>query len=511
MKPKQLLSMLACAALAAGTLAGCGGDTQTTEERPTVRIFNRVNAEVQFDKNNEAVKALEDAVNVNLEIEAPPPSSYNDKLQITMASGDLPDIIYLFQTDNNFDTWAKNGLLLPLDDKIDQYPNLKDNISDEMWALTKAPSTGQISAVPKSNTTSHWGYVVNQKWLDALGMEPPTTLDEFYEFAKAVATQDPDGNGAADTFALSPSAQNTAGASVWGEYFLMSAFNLQQYANRSDVDGQYKPKEQFEGYYPYLTFLRQLYEEKLIDPEFFINKDGESSEKLLQNRVGMISGHDGAAKGLFGKASTEQVISDYCYYPPLADNDTGEVVQYIPPAMWGCWGIAANSKVADAALRLLDYGNSEEGWLLTNIGVQGVHYESYDPATKELIRTDAQSEKSRSEMSAYTPFSVTYHGEPAYISLCDTTEKLQKYNSELERYLSVTKEVSVPTVNSPKYIALNANNPDLFKKRDQMEIQYVTGEITLEELQDFIENEFLPKTAEADQETAELLRAATEQ
>lgn len=505
--------MFICALGAAACLlllAGCSNNDQTAGDRPTIRIFTRVNAEVQFDNNNDAVKALEDAANVNLEIEAPPPSSYSDKLQITMASGDLPDITYIFQTDNNYDTWSKNGLFLALDDKIDQYPNIKNNITDELWEIVKAPSTGQINAVPKPNIVSHYGYVVNQKWLETLNMEAPTTIDEFYEFAKAVATQDPDGNGVNDTFAISPSVQNTAGTSVWGEYFLMSAFNMQQYDNRPDKDGEYKPKEKFEGYYPYLTFMRKLYEENLMDPEFFINKANESTDKLLQNRIGMMSGHDGNVKGLFGKAPTEQVISDYSFYPPLKDQETGEIVQYIPPAIWGCWAISADSEVADASLGLIDYCNSEEGWLLTNIGVQGVHYETYVPETKELIRTEEQSEKSRREMSSYTPFTVTYQGEPAYISLCDTPEKLEKYNTEFERYLSATTEYSVPSVTSPKYIALQASNPDLFKKRDQMEIQYVTGEISLEELQSFIEGEFLPATAEADQEKAELLKAASQ-
>lgn len=507
---KRLSALLLGVLLLAGTLAGCGEQNNSEGDTPTIRLFNRVNAEVQFDKNNDWVKAVEEAAGVKLEIEAPAPSSYNDKLQITMASGDLPDIIYMFQTDNNFDTWAKNGLLLPLDDKIDQYPNLKDNITDELWSLVKAPSTGKISAVPKPNTISHWGYVVNEAWLEKLNMEAPTTLDEFYELAKAVATQDPDGNGTADTFILSPSQQSTAGASVWGEFFLMSAFGLQQYDNRPDVDGQYKPKEQFEGYYPYLTFMRKLYEEKLMDPEFFINKSGESGDKFMQNRIAIFSGHDGSAKGLFGKVATETVISDYGYYAPLADQTTGEVVQYVPPTMWGSWAISADSKVADKALELLDFGNSEEGWLLTNLGKEGVHYESYDPATKELVRTDEQSEKCRAELSSYTPFTVTWHSQPAYISLCDTREKLAKYNSELERYMTVVKEENVPTVNSPKYIALTANNPDLFKKRDQMEIQYVTGEISLDELKSFIETEFLPVTAEADQEKAQLLQAAAQ-
>ena len=55
-----------------------------------------------------------------------------------------------------------------------------------------------------------------------------------------------------------------------------------------------------------------------------------------------------------------------------------------------------------------------------------------------------------------------------------------------------------------------ASNPDLFKKRDQMEVQYITGDISLSELKAFIDGEFLPKTAEAYAEFAKLMEKAYE-
>lgn len=505
-KKLRILSGAVAVTAALLALSGCGENKQADgSEVKTIRIFNRVNPEVQYNDSNDWVKAVEKATNLKLEIEAPAPSNYNDKLQILMSSGDLPDIIYLFQNDNNYDTWAKNGLLLPLDDKIDSYPNLKENISKELWETARATSTGKITGVPKSNIVNHWGYVANDNWLKKLNMNPPETLDEFYELAKAIATQDPDGNGKNDTYILSPEGQTTVGASVWNELFLMSAFNINGYANRPDVDGKFKTKEEFEGYYPYLTFMRKLYQEKLIDPEFFINKSGGSVDKFSQNRIGIIQGHDGNVKGLFGKVAT--AMTDYTFYPPLK-NAQGERKVYITPPIWGYWAVASNSKVADEALRLLDWGNSEEGTKIMNIGEQGVHYESYDPELKAVFRNAEQSEKCRTELSSYTPFSVTFRSEPIYISLCDTQEKLDKYYKDLNQYLEKVEEINVPAVTSPKMIALMASNPDLFKKRDQIEVQYVTGDVSLEELQQFINNEYLPKTAEANAEYAQLLEAA---
>ena len=45
-------------------------------------------------------------------------------------------------------------------------------------------------------------FMVRQDWLDALKLEVPKTLEEFKQVAIAFATQDPDGNGVADTWAL---------------------------------------------------------------------------------------------------------------------------------------------------------------------------------------------------------------------------------------------------------------------------------------------------------------------
>ena len=186
----------------------------------------------------------------------------------------------------------------------------------------------------------------------------------------------------------------------------------------------------------------------------------------------------------------------------------GERVLTVQPSAWGAWAVSADSNVKDAALKFIDFGNSPEGWKVMNIGKEGVHYETYNPETKELLRNEEQSERCRSEFSSYTNISVTYKGQPAYISLCDTPEKLAEYNKGITNYLEKVKVVDVPNVVDAKLIQLKANEPDLFTKMDQMEVQYITGEITLDELKDFINNTYLPKTAEAYKEKGELLKEA---
>ena len=43
---------------------------------------------------------------------------------------------------------------------------------------------------------------IRKDWLDKLGLEQPKTIDDFYNVLKAFKEQDPDGNGANDTYGM---------------------------------------------------------------------------------------------------------------------------------------------------------------------------------------------------------------------------------------------------------------------------------------------------------------------
>ena len=55
---------------------------------------------------------------------------------------------------------------------------------------------------------------IYQPWLDALGLEMPTTTDEFEQVLLAFKEQDPNGNGQADEIPLSTTMSARAGRTV---------------------------------------------------------------------------------------------------------------------------------------------------------------------------------------------------------------------------------------------------------------------------------------------------------
>lgn len=70
-----------------------------------------------------------------------------------MASGDLPDIIYTWEFDQNYEKWANDGLILPLDEYIEDYPNLMANISEGQWG--QGPVVGGADGPDLCRAPSH--------------------------------------------------------------------------------------------------------------------------------------------------------------------------------------------------------------------------------------------------------------------------------------------------------------------------------------------------------------------
>ncbi len=522
---KGFASFLACLLIVSLLFAGCGTapaktepsgtaaasdkasqpaatPAETTVEPVTIRIFNRVNAQVVIE-NNPILQEVEKLANVKLEYEAPPINNYVDKLQIVMASGEIPDLIYNWGTagngaDANMETWASNGLIAALDDKIGNYPNLMSNITKDMWEAVKSVNDGKTYIVPRPNVVNNWGYMINQQWLDKLGLKAPTTLDEFTNVCRAFTNDDPDGNGKPDTFGVTFSNPLLGANSIWNStYFLAAAFDLPIVNGAKDTDGNYKIREKMSGYIPYLTYLKQLNEEKIIDPEFLINKIYVDEEKINQNKVGIRYSHQYAVVANSSKAADS--YQRFSYYAPLK-NSQGISTNLVTPAMWGGWMISSTCKNIDAVLKFLDWGNTAEANQLFQIGIKGVHYDSYDPAAKMISRTKEQTEKVATVTSTYMTIANAINGSGSIIEGADTQEKYTKFKSDLDTASKVATAINLPAVRSPKILNLNAAIPDLVKKKDDQEVAYIIGKISLDQFKTFLENEWYPATAEAEKE-----------
>lgn len=170
--------------------------------------------------------------------------------------------------------------------------------------------------------------------------------------------------------------------------------------------------------------------------------------------------------------------------------------------------IAKNSKNIDSVLKFLDWGNTTEANTLFQLGIKGVTYDNYDPATKNITRTADQATKLASVTSTYMTLANAIDGNAAIIEGADTLDRLNAYKSQLDGALKQMTVTNVPAVRSPKILNLNSTIPDMVKKKDDQELKFILGSITLQQFKDFLEKEWNPATADAEKEYVDYMNKA---
>lgn len=204
-------------------------------------------------------------------------SDFAEKRNLDISSGDLPDAIHNDgASDVELINWANKGVIIPVEDLINDYmPNLKKILDEnpEYKSLITAPD-GHIYSFPwieelGSGKESIHGVNdmawINKDWLKKLGLEMPQTTDDLIKVLEAFKTQDPNGNGKADEIPLSfvNGGGNEDFKLLFGSFGIGDNDDHLVVGNDGKVDFTADNEEYKEG----VKFMRQLQEKGLIDKE----------------------------------------------------------------------------------------------------------------------------------------------------------------------------------------------------------------------------------------------------
>lgn len=129
--------------------------------------FNDAIAE--FERENPSIKIRRTTI---------PAGEWEDRMIVTLASGQAPDVLKLFT--NNVPFFVDRGLLEPLNRWLDNAPFKNRLIGVQKVAVRD----GKVYGV--ALTASPHGFLYNKKLLDAAGVRVPTTPAELFEAARAV-------------------------------------------------------------------------------------------------------------------------------------------------------------------------------------------------------------------------------------------------------------------------------------------------------------------------------------
>lgn len=361
-------------------------DARAITEGVTLTIAVASDTRVADYDDNDVTHNIEETWGVNLEFIVIPSEDFKQKINLMINSGEkLPDIIL---SASGYDSsWVTAGAILDLSKYYDD-PNYSPNITkaaeendtDIRNYLTTAD--GKIYGLPRweanGETQTYKKMWIYKPWLDALGLEVPDTLEEYYEACKLVVENDMNGNGKRDEIA-------TWGVGLSGAYngwfgTLMSGF---VYAH----DGSYRVVEDGKVSFAYTTdewkeglkYIKKFFDEGLIPTEIFTQNTEAYEAQMFAEVPTVFSFCQYHTRG------TDAVReSEYTYVVGLKDENGENGYSYwtaSKPANGGV--ITTDCENPDAAFIVCDYIASEYISICNRYGTQGVHWDYWENVKDE--------------------------------------------------------------------------------------------------------------------------------
>lgn len=329
----------------------------------------------------------------NIEVEyVPVPRSEDVKmLNVMMASGEAPDIVFTYD-ENLVYSYAQQGGLQELGELLDQHgSNLQQFLGED--TLAYGVFDGKQYAIPaKRVNVGKYASFIRQDWLEELNLPMPETTEQVYETLKAFKEQKPGKSGDQIIplgFSLTPSSYEPI---IWGFTELV---NEEERITLTHQLGSRDYPTLLPGHKEALRFLNQLYHEGLMSPDFALDKDEKQLNQDIQTgKVGMF-GADGLeplTRGVYENLQANEQNAVLAAIDPYT-NSTGQRHKplYKPAGMYIM--IPKASDRAVEAIKYLDWMAQEDVMFTMQNGEEGVTYE-----LKEGIPVRLDSEEAKNRM-----------------------------------------------------------------------------------------------------------------
>ncbi|MEV0794821.1 ABC transporter substrate-binding protein [Kribbella sp. NPDC050459] len=383
-------------ALALAACSGGGSGDEQAKPLPTVTGNPAVTLDVfapqAADWNlatNDFTKVVKDKFNLSIKWQTTTfdGGPAKEKRQISLASGDYPDLYLLIPWVDQFSQadllkLSNQGVIVPLNQLIDQYaPNIKKALdaTPEWKAMATAPD-GKIYGMPQWVDCFHCTYQaklwMNSAWLKKLGLEQPKTTEDMRKVLQAFKTQDPNGNGKADEIPVSADVRD-----VLIPYF-MNAFIYDPQGtsgnNNSTLvlnDGKVDIQANKDGWREGLRYINSLYKEGLIDKGAFTQNPDALSQQGNKAGTVVLGAATVLHPGIFvNTGSADGRDKQYDAVPPLTGPQGANFTGYNFPSAPGATFVLTNKATPEEqiqAIKLLDYMFTEQGEINAFWGTEG--------------------------------------------------------------------------------------------------------------------------------------------
>ncbi|NOU63933.1 DUF3502 domain-containing protein [Paenibacillus sp. LMG 31461] len=325
-------------------------------------------------------KLIKPKINATVKLKLIDWGAYEEKMKVTMASGEPYDLVWTAAGFNNYFQNVANGAYAPLDDLIAKYPDMKKGIPDMFWNAVKVK--GKIYGVPVfQQSTAGYGYIIQKAVADKykLDWKSVTKLSDLTPFLETVKKSEPNlvPWEFTDAFTTAPpmfGLESLGDAKTPGDLYLKDG---------GKVVNQYETPE----FKDYLTLMRDWYSKGYLRKDAATLKDTNADRKAGKNalQLGQID-IDSVAFAAAGMEATGRMSGfnpdtqsyDFQFVKPLLTTDKAAAT---------ITAISANSPNKERAMMFLNLLNTDKEIYNTLVwGVEGKHYKKISDTRIETLK-----------------------------------------------------------------------------------------------------------------------------
>lgn len=331
------------------------------------------------DLNDSLVaKEIEKRTGIKVDFQAYSKATYQDKLRVIVASGKLPDIFHGLKA-NELKKIGQQQAVVAINEYADMLPNFnKLYMEENPWVISSyGDEKGNLYTWPIHNLNRdvNHGFMYRKDVLDELGIKEWTNTEEFYEALKKLKEKYPDSYPYA-------SKNKEYIFRDWSYGWGIGGAGYPVYYN--ETDKQWKFASTSPEHKDMLDFMKKLYNEGLLDPEFLTDTQESWTAKMTTGNKAFVTWDwIGRLDMFYNQVKDSNPNFDLRYANPVGPTGNGATL----PKIDANFGIAvANKENKEAALKLLDYLTSPSGATLITMGVEGETFkmENDKPVYPEL-------------------------------------------------------------------------------------------------------------------------------
>ena len=422
---------------------------------------------------------IEEIWNVKLALEVAPATDFDTRVNLALASDEVPNLIY----GANLSQYYSTGIVWDLKPYLETYaPNAYAMMTaqDDIWKNCQTDDGG-VFYLPSlyGNEYGATYLFINHQVLKQVGLDVPTTTDEYYNALKVMQEANPDMYVTAGASQVGWTNANKGYYYAFGTWPDWVHFEVGEY-----VYGPYERKDEMKAC---LTWLNMMYEEGIFDPEYMTIDNATGTAKIANGEALAVFGWGGSAvfetdeDGIYLKkdAYDALVAADEQKFDVISALIGPEGYQYsqFVGGMNGALSIMSSLEDIERALTVFDYWYTDEGIELCNWGIEGETFTRNADGSKDFIPTVVKNLNDGLRSNGFCQANMLW--------VVDSVAK--NYYAAIPYYEAVLKAASHNLVQNPSLTmtddeteVYNQVGADLKTVIAEMIPKFITGELNLE-------------------------------